>query len=62
MSHFIAVKCIWNFNGCVEKRFYPEATCYSCFDECKMVVMGMADPMQGHDSIDFGQTLCLIQP
>ena len=40
------VKCIWNFNGCVEKRFYPETTCHACFDECKMIAMGMADPMQ----------------
>ena len=30
----------------MEKKFYPEPTCYSCFDECKMVAMGMADPMQ----------------
>jgi len=40
------IKCIWNFNGCVENRFYPEPTCHACFDECKMIAMGMADPMQ----------------
>ena len=38
--------CIWRFNGCVENKFYPEPTCYACFDECKMIAMGMADPMQ----------------
>lgn len=30
----------------MENRFYPEPTCHACFDECKMIAMGMADPMQ----------------
>lgn len=47
------IQCVWRFNGCVQekvKRKSNEATCYECFDQCKMIVMGMMPMMD--NSVD----------
>jgi len=44
VTFLFSVGCIWQFNGCVQQKANlqePDTICYSTFDECKMIIMGM---------------------
>ena len=54
----LSVGCIWQFNCCIQDKVNvgeTESICYTDFNQCKMVVMGMMPMVGGNDMSDGGR-------